>query len=302
MVFSELVIGINKSTKEKESNMKKYINYDVENTFNDSLDNANDKQLEKLLKEGIIKSVYTTKTVKAGKIFDVEIYPEFTRKQQDKSIRKRDPTAQKNLNDRNAKKKLERLIQTNFSNNDLYLTFTYDENYLPPDIEQAEKSIKNFIRRINYRRKKEGLNNAKYIYITEYSHKKKIRCHHHLIMDGALEVNTVDNMWKCGYTKISRIRADENGTLSQLSSYLSKDPAGTKRWTSSINLKKPVERKSYTRFTARKVKRIVEQKTDLKQALEQIYKRYEYIKHEIRYNAVNNQVYIYARMIERNRQ
>ena len=88
-----------------------YIDYDYEAAFTDPIDYSNERNIEKLLQQGKVKSVYTTKTIKAGNQFEVEIYPSFTKKESTgMNLKPRSSTAQKNLNDKNARKKLERLI------------------------------------------------------------------------------------------------------------------------------------------------------------------------------------------------
>ena len=282
--------------------MKKnrYIDYEYEELFTDPLEKASEHTIEKLLEEGKIKSVYTTKTIKSGNQFEVEIYPSFTRKQiQEQNIKRKSYQAQKNLNDRNARKRVERLINANFTDGDLWITLTYDNKHLPGSIEEALKNMKNYIRRINYRRKKEGLDPAKYIYVTEFSEEKKIRCHHHLIMDGALSMDSVEKLWTCGKrNSVRRTATDEQG-LTGLAKYLVKDPKGSKRWCSSTNLKKPVERKAYTVFTARHVKKMVENRQRVKEFVEKRYKKMIFLNEEIRYNEINGRFYIYVRMRER---
>ena len=172
------------SSKKKNS----YIDYSYDDTFEDPLDMANESLIEKLLESGSIKSVYATKTIKAGEQFEIEIYPEFTKKESKLYKLKKINKAQRNLNDRYARKRVERLINTNFSKNDLWITLTYSNDHLPASLDEALKNIKNYIRRINYKRKKLGLEKAKYIYVTEHSKEKKIRCHHHLIMDHGLSL------------------------------------------------------------------------------------------------------------------
>ena len=206
----------------------------------------------------------------------------------------------KNLNDRNSRKYLVRLIHTNFKEGDLYLTFTYSNKYLPNSIYEAENNIRNFIRRINYRRKKVGLDNAKYIFITEYSDEKKIRVHHHLLMDCGLSMDIVDSMWKFGRREIRRIEPDEDESLTALANYLSKDPKGKKRWIPSNNLKKPKERKSYTVFRNSHIKKMIQDNTYAQKLTSKKYKNMVYISEEIRFNEINGQFYIYIRMREKN--
>lgn len=134
----------------------KYIQYDYESTFNSKMD-ADDKRIEKLLSDGRIKGIYATKTIKAGKSFEVEIYPEFTKKsQQGFKLKKINKTAQKNLNDKNARKRLERLINTNFKNGDYWVTLTYTNENLPTSLEAAQKDMKNYIRELTIDVRKRG--------------------------------------------------------------------------------------------------------------------------------------------------
>lgn len=279
-----------------------YINYDYENTFNKPLEDAEEKRVTELLKSRRIKSIYATKTIRAGNQFEVEIYPEFTRTQAERAGVKRTSSAQRNLNDKNARKRVERLINANFEEGDYWITLTYDKKNLPEDMKEALKNMKNFIRRINYRRKREGLDKAKYIYVTEWSDKKKIRCHHHLIMDSGLTMDTVEKMWKCGKrNNVRRVSPDEDG-LSGLAGYIAKDPGGNKRWCGSTNLKQPESRKNHRDFTEGRVRKIADGRADLQEILEKKHKNMEYVRHEIRFNEINGKFYIYARMRERKRE
>ena len=61
-----------------------------------------------------------------------------------------------------------RLIIENFTNDDIWMTLTYAEGNEPACWDEAVKNMTNYIRRINYRRKKLGLPKAKYIYVTEH--------------------------------------------------------------------------------------------------------------------------------------
>lgn len=99
-----------------------------------------------------------------------------------RTIKKDNNKAQKNLNDKNARKYVERLINENFSDRDIWMTLTYDDEHLPPDgdVDAAIKNVQKYIRRINYQRKKRGLPNAKYVYVTAYNPDAEIRWHHHI--------------------------------------------------------------------------------------------------------------------------
>lgn len=134
------------------------------------------------------KVVYALKEITAGDQFEIEIYPQFRSMDEvppeGRTIKKDNNKAQKNLNDKNARKYVERLINENFSDRDIWMTLTYDDAHLPPDgdVDAAIKNVQKYIRRINYQRKKRGLPNAKYVYVTAYNPDAEIRWHHHIVM------------------------------------------------------------------------------------------------------------------------
>ncbi len=285
-------MDINKSTKKKT----KDYSYDYENFYDTPISTLEDKEIESLLKKSIIGHSYVAKTIKHGNQFDVELYPLFSKQDFQKWKPRKTKKAQRNLNDRNARKYFIRLVNNNFTSDDFVAHLTYSNENLPPSEKEAHKKVVNYIRRINYQRKKIGLKNAKYVFVTEYDEKKKIRVHHHLIIEGGLERKKMKDMWTLGKrTRIEELEPDEYG-LSGLANYLSKDPKGKKRWTSSKNLKKPIERKSYTSFSKRKIRKMIEDDSLVSIYMNQHYKAKQYLDHEIRYNKVNHMYYIYVRM------
>jgi len=188
---------------------------------------------------------------------EVDIYP-YTGTQQitgrQKRARKKKESApkQRNLNDKNARRYLTQLTNTNFTDGDHHITVTYKDKYLPESIEEAEKEAAKYLRRISYRRKKDNLPPLKYIMVTECAMKaeKPIRIHHHIIVNRGLDRDTIEDMWsrrkkkgeksgeRIGYANADKLQPDENG-LAALCTYLTKNPNGKKRWTSSQNLEKP---------------------------------------------------------------
>ena len=185
---------------------------------------------------------------------------------------------QRNLNDKNARRYLIQLGNTNFGEEDLHVTATYKDKYLPETIEEAEAEVANYFRRINYRRKKDGLPPMKYILVTEYSTEKDgekpTRIHHHIIMDGALDRNTVEDLWckrkkkgekkgeRIGFINADRLQPDENG-VAALCTYLTKHPNRKKRWSSSQNLEKPRSRNNDHKYSRREVEKIAKNPPDV---------------------------------------
>ena len=66
-----------------------------------------------------------------------------------------------------SRKQCERVINANFGDRDIWATFTYTDADMPATMEEALKNMQNYIRRLNYQRKKRGLKNARYVYTTE---------------------------------------------------------------------------------------------------------------------------------------
>lgn len=181
------------------------------------------------------------------------------------------PPKQRNLNDRNARRYLVQLGNANFGEGDLHVTCTYDADHLPATTEEAEREARNYLNRVKYAREKAGLSPLKYILVTEYGTKKGTdsitRIHHHIIMNGGLERDAVENLWRDkrrkgepqgrrkGYCNADRLQPEENG-IEALCRYLTKNPNGKKRWSSSKNLTKPVRTKNDHKYSRRKVEKI----------------------------------------------
>ncbi|MCT8975523.1 hypothetical protein N4T77_02815 [Clostridium sp. CX1] len=214
---------------------------------------------------------------------EVDIYT-YTKTQEEASRRgkrskkrKESEPKQKNLNDKNAKRYFIQLVNTNFDERDLHVTATYKDKFLPETLEEAEREISNYLRRISYRRKKEGLEPLKYILVTEYitekDEKKPVRIHHHLFMNGGLDRDIVEELWskrkqkgqkkgeRIGYINADRLQPDENGAEA-LCRYLTKFTNRKKRWSSSQNLKKPYSRTNDYRYSKREVERICKEMPD----------------------------------------
>lgn len=170
--------------------------------------------------------------------------------------------AQRNLNDKNAKRYFTQLIKANFGQGDLHVTCTYKNKFLPKTIEEAEREVGNFMRRINYRRKKMGLANAKYLIITETRDKQgnPVRAHHHIFISG-MDRDMLEELWSkkgesIGFVNADRLQVDEEGGLLPLARYLTKNRAGKKRWRGSQNLIKPEIAVNDSKYSKRKLNEI----------------------------------------------
>lgn len=203
---------------------------------------------------------YRVKEIKSGKRLELEIYPYWdTRPQSGVKAHKlkESRTAQKNQNEKDSKKRFIRLLNTNFDKNDLHITLTFEK--MPP-IEEAVKHTKNYLAKINRRRKKAGLTPARYMYVTESACEKNVRTHVHLVIEGGLPRDEMESLWPHGYANADRLQLNDFG-LEGLGRYLMKDPKGRRRWCSSKNLKQP-EIKIYDHKIKRRTVQTIENNRD----------------------------------------
>ena len=156
---------------------------------------------------------YRTRTIKAGNVLEVEIFPIWNTQNEVREAKKHTTReAQKNLNDKNAKKKFIRKINANFTEEDLCVTLTYSNGFVP-DEEQARRDIRNYLRRVREYRRKNGLPELKYAYVIEFGGKdgRRKRVHHHVIMSG-MDRDKAEALWNGrGYANARRLQPDDYG-------------------------------------------------------------------------------------------
>lgn len=173
---------------------------------------------------------------------------------------------QKNLNDKNSRRKFGWKVNSNFGEDDYHVTFTYKEKYKPNTIEEAERLAKNYLGRVAYYRKKLGLSPLKYMIVTECVTSKEnpeedVRIHHHVIMNNdGMDRSLVEDLWRArkvkgqkkqdslGYINADRLQPSEEG-LNALSNYLTKYPNRKRRWSSSQNLINPWSRTNDRKYS-----------------------------------------------------
>lgn len=285
---------------------KYYDNYDYETAYQKQNENLAEWELERMMKEGKVKCLYRTSTTKSQNeksgivLLESQVYPAFTNKADMPKIPKKGKTsqAQSNLNDKNARRYLVRLANINFGQGDIWATFGWDDKYMPEDEEAAKKDIANFTRRINYRRKKAGYPNIKYICI--YAFDNYTRPHFHLLMSGdGIDRDSLEELWgKCKRPNTRRVKPDDDFLLTGLATYITQNPHGTKRWCSSKNLKKPDKPKhSYSKFKRSKVEKMAFDHETLKTEMEKAYPGFRFLDAEVKHNGINAAFYIYARMV-----
>lgn len=237
-----------------------------------------------------MRCYYRERQYKCGDYLDVQIFPVFAKPGVRRCKAKPTSEIQKKLNDENAKKKLIRLIHTNFTSSDLALHLTYTDENLPSDADRAKKDVQNLLKKLKRRFEKIG-KEFKYIWVCETG-KRSSRIHHHLIISGGVSRDEIEALWKYGYANTKRLKFDENGLVG-LSTYITKQQLLFKHWSASKNLKRPIEKVCDYKYTHTDVEDIV-QSGDLTPFLI-YYTDFGMSDFETSENALNGAYYISAR-------
>lgn len=241
----------------------------------------------------IRESVYV-----CGNYMDADIYPVFQKPGRRRSRCKPTSEIQRRLNQKNAEKRLTRLVHTNFTEDDIALHLTYRPGEEPETKEGAQRDLQNYIRRLKRRYTKLG-KEFKYISCTEYG-KKTNRIHHHLIINGGLDRDEIEKLWGRGYANSIRLQFGPDG-VTGLAHYIAKDKLFFRHWNQSRNLVQPEPAQYDGKITMDEVGSLVDA-IEEKNAWVQLEQRYpEYQLTSISYvrNAVNKGVYIHFEMRRR---
>lgn len=244
---------------------------------------------------------YRTRSTRSGGMLEVEAYPMLPPMARAK-LRTTHATseAQANLNRRNAEKRFRRLAEINFRDEqDYYFTGTIEEreDVLLPTLDEVEKIFANFIRRVNYHRKKLGFPNAKYLAVIEgyEENGRQKRLHCHLLIEGGPGRDTMEKLWTEGVAQCRRL---VKAKLDEVCSYLMKDPRGRKRWKySKGNLEQPIVTYADRKISANAAWRVARDVAGRAAALERLYPGYKIDGDvEVRSNPYIPGAYIYARL------
>ena len=200
-----------------------------------------------------MRRTYRERKYYCGNYLEVEIFPAYTKAKGRGKRKKPTSEIQQRLNQRHAEAKLRRLLHTNFTEADLFVTLTFDDAHLPPSVEDAQKQTQNFLRRL--KRRCTGL---KYVYILEKGQENG-RIHIHMVISGGLDEEDLAVLWGMGKVKAAPLEFNEDG-LAALAKYFTKGdtdnggkPITWKRWVGSRNLEKPEVRERDGRLAHRKM-------------------------------------------------
>lgn len=248
---------------------------------------------------------YREKRIKSGKFLEVEIYP--ISKKQQKTPRakklKESSIEQKKLNEKNSKKHCVRLVHHNFSDDDIVMHPTYDEDNYPLSYEDAVKNLNNFIRRYRTLCKKRGIKDLKYIAVTEYyrpepgDKRKKIRIHHHIIISGkGIDRDEADALWGFGISNANRLKAKRKTGYEGIVKYMLKDPKGARRWKQSRNILQPIIEINDNKYNKKMVEAIAAERFDVTKFLEEEYLGYRFADLRAIQNKETDLIYLEVKM------
>lgn len=238
------------------------------------------------------------KRIISGNYLEVEYFPVTEHGHRHDHKKRLSRIEQQNLNEKNAKKKLTRLINTNFKVGDILIHCTYRDDEIPTTEAELIKDIQNYFRRVKEYRKKHGLPKIKYIYVIEC---KNGRWHWHGIMS-AMDRDTAEKLWKHGdFTNADRFQPTAKEGGEAFARYISKKPMGARRWNCSTNLKQPTEKIKDGTHTRSKMARIARDRVDDAEYWERKYKGYKFISATPMYNEFNGWWYIYVKMYRNER-
>lgn len=275
-----------------------------------------------------------TRTIRAGSSLEVEAYPvvKLDNKAREEIQRRKSSAAQLQVNYRNSRKKLYRILEANFTNADLVCHPTYDYPFIEHDVEKYELAIqqyetagvpmdddqarghfRNFIAKLRRRVKKRGGDpkQLKYVVVMETTHDPRdedinslpAHYHFHAVISslGILTMDDINECWGKGYTKAQRL--DTRNGLWPLAKYMTKQhkkPNGSKwdrRWSHSANCVKPNIRVSDRKISRRRAALVARDvNANGKEILEKIYPGYRLEEAEVRFSDFMPGAWIYARM------
>lgn len=242
---------------------------------------------------------------RCGDYIEAETYPVFQKQGMRRA--KCNPTreAQRRLNQRDAERRLTRIMHLNFTEKDYELDLTFAEVISETD---AMRELENYIKRLRRIYRKAGIE-LRYLYTIEVG-KRSGRTHIHMTITGGIDRDVLEQCWGNGYANTRRLQFDEGG-LAGLAKYICKEgrpDAETekrtyRRWSGSRNLKKPVPEVTDGEVTVQDVAEAVEaiERRDAAEDVRREWPGYELVEATAIRNAVNRGLYVSMSMCRRER-
>ncbi len=191
--------------------------------------------------------LFTRETVwVTGDRMEVHVYPVFQKPGQRRAKSKPSSEVQARLNERNSTNEAIRVAEANFGPGDYALHLTYAKE--PESIEDAQRLLSNFLRRLARLYKKAGLV-LRWIKRTETG-KKSGRIHHHLLISGGISRDEIEEAWGQGRANSRRLQFSEDEGIEGLVEYLTgKKAAGHRKQETGDKGAAPAGRDTYRRWS-----------------------------------------------------
>ena len=226
-----------------------------------------------------------------GAYLDTEIYPVWQPAGKRRAKCRPSREIQEKINQRNAERKLTRLVHANFTEQDLALGLGYDESHLPADLTEARGRLQKFLRTLRREYKRRGLE-LRYITTTEQG-KKSGRLHHHLILNGGMDRDEIERLWGQGYANTKRLQFGKTG-VTGLACYMVKTQLNYRRYNCSRNLYRPEPAEHDGRLDRADQEQLADMidRGTVYAEMERIYPDYECVEAEAERNEINGGIYI----------
>ena len=272
-----------------------------------------------------------TSTVIAGDSLEVECFPvirvdDGARREK---LRRKTGRYQEELNMRNTRKKIRRIAEANFTEEDVFWTGTYayprydsgmanhldmlrelEELGCPMEDGDVRRDFKAMLKKLKRRVKAKGADprEVKYLYVIESTKEAPEgdrsplppRYHiHALIHAPGLSREEIEECWSAGYSNTKKLDFSSNG-ISGLCAYLGKQRRCGHRWACSRNCSQPEIKKSYRKISRRRAAQIAADVQHRgREIFEKLYPGYRLEEVSVKYSDFVAGAYIYARMRRR---
>lgn len=187
-----------------------------------------------------MRTLVREKIFEAGDYLQVYAFPARRTAAGQRRRQKAKPTsaAMEKYNKDQRAEKLHRKILANFRASDVCCQLSYAPGKCPVSDEEALGELRNFLRRLKRLREKKGMDELRYVAVTECGVRSG-RYHHHVILSGGIAPDEIASLWGRGYVqKYNSLQFDTCGLVG-LSRYLVKNPIGKSAYICSRNLRDP---------------------------------------------------------------
>lgn len=153
-----------------------------------------------------------------GDFADIDMYSVYLAgKKGRRGVYRETSAVQARLNDRYSKRRFKELCHANFSEGGRAVHPTYRLGCEPMNDEQCRRDFRNFVRRLERRFRKKGL---EFRYMgTSQRGERSGRYHHHLIIPEGLTENEIQDCWGLGLCDSDALRFTETG-VADLTAYI----------------------------------------------------------------------------------